>query len=126
ARAGLTLYALNRPRRRRAEPERFTDFSVVTSAAEVAGQPFEVAILAVPSTALTDAAWLGALARALPAATVVMLQPGPDDRRLLAAHVPGERIVQGMITLVSYFAPLPGEALPEPGVAYWLPPLSAS
>src|SRR5262249_54027875 len=45
-----------------------------------------------------------------------------EDTNLVARHVAEERIVVGMIGLVAYFAPLPGEELGEPGVAFWVPP----
>lgn len=81
--------------------------------------------LCVSATALRGE-WLGALCDRLgPETTWVLLSPGLADRELLAAHVGPERLVQGMISLVAYAAPLPGEALP-PGVAYWLPPLAPS
>jgi len=60
-------------------------------------------------------------------ATLVLLQPGPDDRSFVLQRVPAAHVVQGRISIISYRAPLPGETrFPEPGVAYWLPPLAAS
>ena len=50
------------------------------------------------------------------------LQPADEDTNLVARHVAEERIVVGMIGLMAYFAPLPGEELGEPGVAFWVPP----
>jgi 2-dehydropantoate 2-reductase len=45
----------------------------------------------------------------------------------VARQLPDEQIVQGIITLVSYRAPLPGETrFAAPGIAYWFPPLGAS
>jgi 2-dehydropantoate 2-reductase len=127
ARSGFTLYSLNRPRRQRADPERFTGFEVVTTVAEAAGTPCDQMYLAVSSTALRQGPWLAELTAAMDRATMVLLQPGPDDRRLALAHVPAARLVHGIISLVSYLAPLPGETrFPEPGVAYWQPPLAAS
>jgi 2-dehydropantoate 2-reductase len=57
---------------------------------------------------------------------VVALQPGKDERALLlAVGLPADRLVQGMITLISYTAPLPGETrFPKPGMAYWFPPMA--
>jgi 2-dehydropantoate 2-reductase len=124
ARAGYTLYALH-DRRRRTTPIRFTGAGVVTSAAEAAASRWDAVILTVSSTALRGA-WLAELAAATGDATVVMLQPGIDDRQVVLAAVAPDRVVAGLITLVSYLAPLPGETrFPEPGVAYFFPPLSA-
>lgn len=122
---GLAFYPLNGPRRD--EPVRFTAFSVVTRPDEVAARRFDQVYLAVSSPALAGA-WLPALIAAAGDATVVALQPGADDRaRLLAAGVAEDRLVSGMITLISYAAPLPGEArFARPGTAYWFPPLAPS
>ena len=61
-------------------------------------------------------------------ATIVALQPGKDEQALLlAAGVPADRLVSGMITLISYSAPLPGEVrFPRRGMAYWFPPMAPS
>jgi 2-dehydropantoate 2-reductase len=99
-----------------------------------------VVLLSVSSTALyaDGGRWLDDLFAAMPSdsggATLVMLQPGLDDREYVLGKLGAQRasqLVQGGITLVAYHAPLPGgapyggrspEALPEPGMAYWLPP----
>ena len=39
-------------------------------------------------------------------------------------ELPKERCVFGLISMMSYFAPLEGETVAEPGVAYWFPPLA--
>ncbi|MCL4228387.1 MAG: ketopantoate reductase [Myxococcales bacterium] len=126
---GFDLYPLNQRRRRRpgAEPVRFDGFAVVSAAAEVAARAFDQVVLTVASPALRGP-WLPELVAAAGDATVVALQPGLDDRALvLAAGVPEDRLVQGMISLVSYHAPLPGETrFARPGMAYWFPPLSPS
>jgi hypothetical protein len=66
--------------------------------------------------------WLDDLAGAIGDATVVAIQPDLDDRAYLVARLGEERLVQGLIGFLSYQAPLPGERLAQPGVAYWLPP----
>jgi ketopantoate reductase len=123
----LTLYPLNRPRRRRTQPVSFEGFSVLDDPAAVAGERWDQVYLAVSSTALRAGDWFERLARALDQATLALLQPGPGDRAFVRARLPEERIVQGVITLVGYRAPLPGETrFSRPGVAYWFPPLSPS
>ncbi len=119
AERGFDLYPLNRRAR---TPERFAGFSVVTAAAEVAARRFDHVFLTVSSPALRGE-WLGELLRAAGDATVVLLQPGFEDRALVAAAgVTPDRLVSGLIAFVSYAAPLPGETFPSPGMAYWFPP----
>jgi 2-dehydropantoate 2-reductase len=121
-RAGFTMYPLNRARRVRTTPERFEGAAVVTGPDQVAAGRWDQVYVTVSSAALRGA-WFEALARAIGDATLVLLQPGPDDRDYALAHVPAERLVQGVISLVSYAAPLPGETrFPGPGMAYWFPP----
>jgi 2-dehydropantoate 2-reductase len=124
-RAGFTLYPLN-DRRRRLEPRRFTGAGVVTTDEEVAASRWDQVFLTVSSTALRGP-WLPGLARAAGDATVVSLQPGIEDRTHVLQYVPEDRLVSGLISLIAYAAPLPGETrFPEPGMAYWFPPLSPS
>ena len=120
---GFDMYTLNG--RRPTEPVRFEAFSVVTHPDEVAARRFDQVYLTVSSPALAGA-WLRELVAAAGDATIVALQPGKDDEAvLLAAGVPAERLVSGMITLISYSAPLPGETrFPRPGMAYWFPPMA--
>jgi hypothetical protein len=120
-RAGFTMYPLNRPRRLRTVPVRFEGAAVVTHDSEVAAARWDQVYVTVSSAALRGP-WFEALARSIGDATLVLLQPGPDDRDYALAHVPAERLVQGVISLVSYAAPLPGETrFAEPGMAYWFP-----
>jgi ketopantoate reductase len=124
---GLTLYPLNRPRRRRAEPVRFAAFRVLTEVDAAAAERWDQVYLTMSSTALRAGDWFARLAAGLGPATLVLLQSGPEDRRFVEQRVPPDRIVQGIITVISYRAPLPGETrFPAPGVAYWFPPLGAS
>lgn len=121
--AGFVLYPLNQ--RDRTTPVRFEKFAVVARPDEVGR--VDVVMLTVSSPQLRGD-WLPALVAATGDATYVVLQPGLDDRRTVeAAGVPAERIVSGMISVISYHAPLPGETrFPEPGMAYWFPPRSPS
>lgn len=126
-RAGLTLYPLNRPRAQRTSPVLLTGYGVIDDLAEVAQQSWDHVYLTISSTALRAGDWFAGLARAIHRATLVLLQPGPDDRAFVERHVPADQIVEGVITVISYRAPLPGETrFPSPGVAYWFGPLAAS
>jgi 2-dehydropantoate 2-reductase len=123
-RRGFTLYPLNR--RRRAEPRRFDGAGVVTRDDEVAAGRWDQVYLTMSSTALRGG-WLPGLARASGDATVIALQPGLEDRAVVLEHVAEERLVTGLISLIAYAAPLPGETrFAEPGNAYWFLPLSPS
>ncbi len=123
--AGFDMYPLNR--RAKTDPVRFETFSVVSRADEVAKTAFDQVYLTVSSSALAGP-WLAELIGATGTATILALQPGQDDLdTILAAGGTRDRVVSGVITLISYSAPLPGETrFPKPGMAYWFPPLSPS
>lgn len=120
ARAGFTLYALNTRAGKRREPVRMEGFGVVTSADEVGATRWDQVWLCVSATALRGP-WLDELVGEIGEATLVALTPGLEDRAFVAARYPEARIVSGLINMISYQAPLEGEVVPEPGVAYWFP-----
>jgi len=122
---GFDLYPLNR--RNKTEPVRFAELSAISSIDEVAAQTFDQVYLTMSSPALRGP-WLAELVRAIGSATIIALQPGHDDLEvILAAGASREQLVSGVITLISYAAPLPGEVrFPSPGMAYWFPPLAPS
>lgn len=120
-RAGTTLHALPRGGSRKLVPTH------VRSDMRGLADGFDQVWLCVPTNALTSGALdpaLSAVASADRTSLVCML-PGMQVRALLDPHVPRARVVDGMIGMVAYEAPLPGEQLP-PGVAYVLPRLSPS
>ncbi len=122
-RAGFDLYPLNR-KSPRAAPVRFEGFEVLTDWAAVAAGGFDIVVICVSSTALRKGGWLTELAGALGDATLVNLTPGIEDLVLITERVPFEQVVSGLIGLLSYPGPLPGETLPSPGMVYWVPPLT--
>ena len=119
---GLWLHPLGKP------PAHWEDFDRVTDADAVASAgPFDQVWICTSSTALRAGDWLGPLlAAAGPDALVVTLQPGATDRGFVESLSAPERVVSGLIGLVAFQAPLPGETLEHPGVAFWLPPLTRS
>lgn len=123
ARRGFVVYPLNRRKATRWEPVRFEGFGVITSADEIEPGHFDAVILCVSSTQLRGP-WLDELAARLGQSTLVMLQPGLDDKSYVAERVPAAQIVGGVITVISYQAPLPGDTIDPPGVAFWYPPLA--
>lgn len=120
ARAGFVLYP---PGAR--SPVRFLADSVLTTPAEVAAASWDQVWLCIPSTALRGD-WLAEFIAAIGRATLVSLLPGLRDRDTLTALVPPERLVLGLISFSSWHVPLAGEPLPEPGMAWWHPPMTPS
>lgn len=129
---GLTLYHLNRDKHKK-RPIQFREFAILTDWQQVKAkaqtQPWDQIYFCISSTAFMNFDFSGLQQALSPDTTVVILQSGPKDFELAAQHVPESQLVQGMITLVSYSAPLPGEPgeqLIQPGIAYWLPPIAAT
>ncbi|PKN56639.1 MAG: hypothetical protein CVU56_15215 [Deltaproteobacteria bacterium HGW-Deltaproteobacteria-14] len=141
ARRGVAMYALNTKAGRRREPVRFDGFEVLTETAEVAATRWDQVWLCLSSTALRapevqstrgshqgagerarpERPWFDALCGAIGEATLVSLTPALDDHAYLTARYPEDRVVSGMINMISYQAPLLGETVPEPGIAYYRP-----
>ena len=122
---GLTLYNLNQDKKKK-RPIAFNDYEIVTSWDTAAQKNWDQIYLCISSTALQQFDFQSLKSSLSENTIVVMLQPGPNDHKLAAQSVPVAQLVQGMITLISYFAPLPTEDLTIPGVAYWLPPMAPS
>lgn len=103
----------------------FADYELLTDWQEVAQQQFDQVWLAIPSTAVRQLP-CAAIKSAIGDATLVMLQPAAPDYRLLLQHWPAAQIVKGMINLISYYHPMPGQtalAAARPlCVAWYLPP----
>ncbi len=121
--AGFTLYPLNR-RAERWRPVPLRGLPVYTRASELAGERWDVVVLAVASPALAQTGWIAELAGATGDATIAVLQPGAGDAARVAAIVGRERVVSGAIGMMAFAAPLRGQTLPLPGTAYWIPPLA--
>jgi len=101
------------------------DVPVLGSDAEVEAFRPDVALLTVPADALRGD-WLAPFLRACGDALVVALEPGVDEAAVIRAARPDVRLAQGIITLIAYEAPLPGETrFAEPGTAVWYPPVGA-
>jgi 2-dehydropantoate 2-reductase len=122
---GYRLYPLNG--RNRTEPVKFEGFGVIDSVEAAIGQPWDQLWLTVSADALLGD-WLDTLITGMPADCVlVCLSPGQLSYQRLVGLVGEERVISGMINLIAYQAPLPGEErFSKPGVAYWFPPLSPS
>lgn len=123
ARRGFDLYPLNR-RNPREAPIHLEGFDVLTKMEEIAGRAWDMVVLCVPGSALRSGDWLEELGGGVGDATLVNLTPDLEDYELIAQHVPEAQIVNGLIGLSSWSAPLPGATLPKPGIAYWVPPFT--
>jgi ketopantoate reductase len=106
---------------------RFEGFDVVTQAEEVERRQFDQVYISVASTGL-EGPWLRPFLAAVKDATVVSLQPSPEDHAtILRNGLNPEQLVAGLIGFIAYQAPLPTEkGFPTPGIAYLFPPLSRS
>ena len=123
-RRNLVLIPLNN-RNARANPVRFSSFDVLTQYPQLESRSWDQIYVCVPSTGLTS----GLLEGIKPfsgGATIVTIQPGLGDRNTFAKHFEDSQIVSGMVSVISYRAPLTGETVAEAGMAYWFPPLVKS
>jgi len=103
--------------------ENWRDYQLVTSVADVAAAHWDQVWLCMASDALRSPLSQEVIT-AVGQATVICLQPGPEDMALVRAHLPAAAtLVQGLITFISYQSPLPGLEGPE-GIAYFLSPLA--
>jgi 2-dehydropantoate 2-reductase len=121
-RRGFTLYPLNQ-KEARSNPVCFDAFTVMTDTQDVAARQWDYIFLGTSSTALRAGDWFSKLAAVSGAAMVVILTVGLEDLAFVSRYVAAERIATGLITMMSYAAPLPGENVVRPGTAYWFPPL---
>lgn len=118
---GLVLYHLNRRNSRR-RPIHFESFEVFSEYLGIEDQEWDQVYFCIPSDALSENL-LEQVSRRSGEATIIKLQPGLGDRRIYMRHFEESRLVSGMISFMSYAAPLPKEKVVRPGIAYWLPPL---
>lgn len=120
---GTVLYPLRHRRERR--PVTFTPDAVFTSLEDVAAaavlRPWDEVWLCVPADALEES-WLASVARAVGHARIIALPPGIESEERIRRAFTDCEIVPAMIGMVSYQAPLPGEHVPVPGIAFYFPP----
>ncbi len=118
-RRGFTMYPLNHG----GALERVAGIPAIATLEDVAAQTWDQVWLCIPTTGLFGD-WLAPFMEAIGDAVVVAFQPGLRVGELLDPHVPPERLAKGIIAFSSWPAPLPGSTRPEPGTAWWLPPLT--
>lgn len=114
---------LHRLRHFHTQSEIWRDYELISSLEAVAAQSWDQVWLCVASDALRSTLSRDLLAQ-LGGATVVCLQPGPEDVALVRGQLSDPaQLLQGLITFISYQSPLPGRSGPQ-GMAYYLPPLA--
>jgi len=120
---GFSLHRLKAGRR--CDSDSLPEIPILTEVDEVTNGNFDQIWITVASDALRTP-WLGELLGASGNATIVLVQPDLDDRRLILAHVSEQRLVQGLIGFLSFQSPLPRAPQFPAGIAYTLLPWSAS
>jgi hypothetical protein len=119
--SGMIVYPLNE--HKDWKPVKFQEYEVLSTVEQVKKERFDQVWLAVSSTAIR-AEWLDPFIEACGDATIVSLTPGLEDYEFLVKGIPAERLCSGLITFISYQAPLATETIEPAGIAYWFPPLS--
>ena len=122
ARAGFTLYPLNRRARDRRSPVTFDGFQVETDEEAGLARPRDLVVFCISTLALMSGEWFERLADATGSTPLLLTQPGQITADFVRRRTSPERTAWAMLSMVSYQAPLPGEQLPRPGVAFWYPP----
>lgn len=103
-------------------PESFRPARLADAIDALDGSEWDVVLLCVGSPALRRGEWLEQLVARCSDALIVGLQPGLDDAADVARLAGPQRTGWGAIPFVAYAAPLPGETLDAPEVAFWFPP----
>lgn len=117
---GFTLYPLHSKGHYR--PVRLRPERIYTSLDDATKQTWDQVWICVPTTALVKP-WVDDIARATGDATLVFFPAG--IRVIERLGLPVDRCVSGLISMMSYFAPMEGDPSDlAPGVAFWFPPLS--
>ena len=105
----------------RGEPWSFTPEIVLEDPVEATRERWDQVWLCVSSPALRGP-WLPQLISAAGSAVFATLQPPLPGAEDALAALPPERLIHGIIALVAWSAPLPGQT-GEHGLGYWFPPL---
>ncbi len=121
ARQGFHLYPLHEGKKAHAH---YRASEVLSDWKEAGRSKWDWVILAIPSPSLHQP-WFTEMKAAIGTSPIVALQLGMNDAAWLEEQLGKDRVFYGMINLISYAVPLRGHPVPEPGTAYWFPPLSS-
>lgn len=104
--------------------ETLSGFRVFCSPSELTDHQWDQIWFTTPSDAIRQP-WLDEFLPATGRATLVVLQPDPEDIAWIQAHGGSDRrIVQGIIQFSAWQSPLPHEPADRTGISYLLPPLT--
>ncbi|MFP5441144.1 MAG: ketopantoate reductase family protein [Gammaproteobacteria bacterium] len=104
-------------------PEQVSGFRVFCSPAELQGESWDQVWFTTPSDALRGP-WLDEFLAAAGKATLVVLQPDPEDIAWIRAHGGKDHnIVQGLIQFSAWQSPLPHEPADREGITCLVPPV---
>lgn len=124
------LYPLNQGSIGKCVPVAYRPTSVISSLDELDVAAYDQVWLSISSTALRSEMVESFLAKLKSAAEsapwLVSLLPGLDDRRWVLERYREDKLINGMISLIAYWAPLEGEVGVEPGWAFYFPPFGPS
>lgn len=120
---GTFLYNLRKDKHLKS-PIHFKEFSTMVSFDELNSKNWSQIYFCISSTALHTFDFPAFNANIKGEPSIIKLQPGIEDLELLQKYYPKERIIEGMISLISYPCPLPTENVKQPGTAFWFPPLA--
>lgn len=102
--------------------EEFADFRTFCSPAELAGETWDEVWFTMPSDAFRQP-WLEEFLPATGHATLVILQPDPEDIAWLRQHGGRDRnLIQGLIQFSAWQSPLPHEPADRRGITCLVPP----
>ncbi len=118
---GIVLYHLNNDKKLN-KPEHFKNFQTINDWNQAQG--FDLIILAISSNALRQLP-LDKIKQQLlkPKTDLLMLQPSAIDYEFLKKVLPEEKILQGMISLISYQTDDVNSDINPVGTAYYIPPM---
>lgn len=119
---GVLLYNLGKDAKRE-KPILFNNYALISNFETLSQTNWQQIYLCFSSVALHAFDFQGLKKNLQGSPTIVLLQPGITDFSIVEQHFPSSQIVQGMISLISYYTPLPAEKAVDKGIAYWLPPL---
>jgi ketopantoate reductase len=107
------------------ERRRFDDFKIIKDVQELEQRHFDQVYICVSSPDLKSG-WVPRFFPHLRHSIWVLLQPGLRDHEYMASVVPERYIVQGTPGFLAYHAPVEGDGLSPPGVAWWRPPFQST
>ena len=124
------LYPLNRGPLGKCSAYSYRPSQAISSLDELDVGGYDQVWLSISSTALRSEmveAFLAKLSSSGQHAPIlVSLLPGLDDRNWVLERYPEAKLINGMISLIAYWAPLNGEPSVSPGWAFYFPPFGPS